>query len=46
MRDLDVGEIAEALARLQVQEFPAIVVNDCCGGDLHEQGRGEDERSG
>ena len=30
---------AEAVARLQVSEFPAVVVNDCYGGDLYEQGR-------
>jgi len=30
---------AEAVARLQVSEFPAVVVNDCHGGDLYEQGR-------
>lgn len=30
---------AEALARLEVVEFPAVVVNDCHGGDLYEQGR-------
>ena len=30
---------AEAVARLEVQDFPAIVVNDCHGGDLYEEGR-------
>ncbi len=30
---------AEALARLEVSEFPAIVVNDCHGRDLYEEGR-------
>jgi fumarate hydratase subunit beta len=30
---------AEAVARLEVRRFPAIVVNDCHGGDLYEEGR-------
>jgi len=30
---------AEAVARLEVTDFPAIVVNDCHGGDLYEEGR-------
>ena len=30
---------AEAVARLEVVDFPAIVVNDCHGGDLYEEGR-------
>jgi len=30
---------AEAVARLEVRDFPAIVVNDCHGGDLYEEGR-------
>jgi fumarate hydratase subunit beta len=30
---------AEAIARLDVVEFPAIVVNDCYGADLYEEGR-------
>jgi len=30
---------AEAVARLEVNSFPAIVVNDCHGGDLYEEGR-------
>jgi fumarate hydratase subunit beta len=30
---------AEAVARLEVRHFPAIVVNDCHGGDLYEEGR-------
>jgi fumarate hydratase subunit beta len=29
---------AEALLRLQVEDFPAIVVNDVYGGDVYEQG--------
>jgi fumarate hydratase subunit beta len=30
---------AEAVARLEVVDVPAIVVNDCYGGDLYEEGR-------
>ena len=30
---------AEAIARLEVSDFPAIVVNDCYGADLYEEGR-------
>jgi fumarate hydratase subunit beta len=30
---------AEAVARLEVKDFPAIVVNDCHGGDLYDEGR-------
>lgn len=30
---------AEAVARLEVVDFPAIVVNDCHGADLYEEGR-------
>jgi fumarate hydratase subunit beta len=29
---------AEALRRLEVEEFPAIVVNDTMGGDAYEDG--------
>ena len=32
---------AEAVARLEVVDFPAIVVNDCYGGDLYAEGRAE-----
>ncbi len=32
---------AEAVARLEVVDFPAIVVNDCYGGDLYEEGRAQ-----
>lgn len=32
---------AEAILLLQVEDFPAIVVNDSYGGDLYEQGRAE-----
>lgn len=31
----------EAIRRLEVEAFPAIVVNDCHGGDLYEAGRKE-----
>lgn len=31
----------EAIHRLEVQDFPAMVVNDCHGGDLYELGRRE-----
>jgi fumarate hydratase subunit beta len=30
---------AEAIARLVVKDFPAIVVNDCYGADLYDEGR-------
>jgi fumarate hydratase subunit beta len=30
---------AEAIARLEVRDFPVIVVNDCRGGDLYAEGR-------
>ena len=36
---------AEAVARLEVVEFPAIVVNDCHGADLYEEGRAGHARS-
>lgn len=29
----------EAIRRLVVEDFPAIVINDCYGGDLYEEGR-------
>jgi fumarate hydratase subunit beta len=32
--DLD----TEAIRRLEVEQFPAIVVNDCHGGDLYQDG--------
>jgi fumarate hydratase subunit beta len=31
----------EAIRRLVVEEFPAIVINDCHGGDAYEQGRAQ-----
>jgi len=30
---------AEALLRLEVENFPAIVVNDAHGGDLYQEGK-------
>jgi fumarate hydratase subunit beta len=30
---------AEAVRRLEVEDFPAIVVNDVYGGDLYEEGK-------
>jgi fumarate hydratase subunit beta len=30
---------AEALRRLEVEDFPVTVVNDIYGGDLHEEGK-------
>lgn len=36
---------AEAVARLEVVDFPAIVVNDCHGGDLYEEGRAKYAKS-
>jgi fumarate hydratase subunit beta len=35
---------AEAIARLVVEDFPAVVVNDCLGADLYELGRTRFER--
>ena len=28
----------EAIRRLEVEDFPAVVVNDCYGGDLYKEG--------
>ena len=36
---------AEAVARLEVVDFPVVVVNDCYGGDLYESGRAEYEKT-
>jgi fumarate hydratase subunit beta len=34
------GELgAEAVLRIEVEDFPAIVVNDIYGGDLYEEGK-------
>ena len=30
---------AEAIRRLEVEDFPAIVVNDAHGGDLYQEGK-------
>jgi len=32
---------AEALRRLEVEEFPVIVINDIYGGDLYEEGKAQ-----
>ena len=29
----------EALLRLEVKDFPAVVINDCKGGDLYQEGK-------
>lgn len=29
----------EAILRLEVEDFPAIVINDCHGGDLYQEGK-------
>jgi fumarate hydratase subunit beta len=34
----------EAIRRLVVEDFPALVVNDIHGGDLYEEGRAQYER--
>jgi fumarate hydratase subunit beta len=36
---------AEALRRLRVEDFPAIVVNDIYGGDAYENGRRKYQRT-
>jgi len=36
----------EAIRRLEVEDFPAIVINDCHGGDLYEDGRKAFAREG
>ena len=34
------GELgAEAILRLEVEDFPAIVINDIFGGDLYQEGK-------
>lgn len=35
---------AEAIHRLTVEKFPAIVANDICGGDIFEQGKAKYHR--
>jgi fumarate hydratase subunit beta len=36
----------EAIRRMVVEDFPAIVINDLHGGDLYEEGRRRYEASG
>ena len=36
---------AEAVLRLEVEDFPAIVVNDIYGGDLYEEGKAKYQRA-
>jgi fumarate hydratase subunit beta len=36
----------EAIRRLEVEGFPAIVINDCHGGDLYQDGQREYAREG
>lgn len=39
------GELgAEALLRIEVENFPAVVINDIYGGDLYEEGRAKYQR--
>jgi fumarate hydratase subunit beta len=35
----------EALLRLEVKDFPAVVINDCHGGDLYQEGKAKYARS-
>ena len=40
------GELgAEALLRIEVENFPATVVNDIFGGDLYEEGKAKYQKS-
>jgi hypothetical protein len=32
---------AEALRRLQIEDFPVTVINDIYGGDLYEEGKAQ-----
>lgn len=34
----------ESVKRLYIEDFPLIVANDCCGGDIFERGRAEFNR--
>jgi fumarate hydratase subunit beta len=36
----------EAIRRLEVESFPAIVINDCHGGDLYQDGQKQYARAG
>jgi fumarate hydratase subunit beta len=39
------GELGpEAILRMEVNEFPAIVINDCQGGDLYQEGKAKYRR--
>jgi fumarate hydratase subunit beta len=35
----------EALLRLEVKDFPAVVINDCHGGDLYQEGKAKYAKS-
>jgi len=35
---------AEALLRVEVEDFPAVVINDIYGGDLYEEGKAKYQR--
>jgi len=35
----------EAILRLEVKDFPAVVINDCHGGDLYQEGKAKYARS-
>ncbi|HZJ02138.1 MAG TPA: fumarate hydratase C-terminal domain-containing protein, partial [Thermoleophilia bacterium] len=35
---------AEAIRELEVEDFPAVVVNDIYGGDAYQEGRAQFER--
>ena len=37
---------AEAIRRLKVKDFPAIVINDIYGGDLYEEGKARYQKKG
>ncbi len=38
MREIHASVIADAVKKLDVEGFPAIVVNDCHDGDLYQDG--------
>jgi fumarate hydratase subunit beta len=35
----------EAVLRLEVKDFPAVVINDCHGGDLYQEGKAKYAKS-
>ncbi|MBI2202022.1 MAG: fumarate hydratase C-terminal domain-containing protein, partial [Armatimonadetes bacterium] len=37
---------AEAIRRLEVEDFPAVVINDIYGGDLYQEGKSKYARKG